>query len=89
MECFMSYRNNVIQQFDSIQIELDTRNYTLSSLSILLNKYFMENIVFKRRLIQDRNSGDAFKFNQDALNNYMSDIGFVDYMNNLNNLKYN
>ena len=84
MQCFMSYINNVSQKFDSIQIVLGTRNYTLSSLSMLLYNYFMENIVLKRNLIKGRNSGGAFEFNQDALNNYMSDIGFVDYMNSLN-----
>jgi hypothetical protein len=86
MQCFMSYINNVSQKFDSIQIKIGTRNYTLTNLCMILNNYFIENIVLKRNLIKDRNSGGAFEYNQDALYNYVSEIGFVDYMNIL---KYN
>lgn len=85
MQCFVNYiTSNVSTRSISIQTTIGGKNYTFDSLCKQIYDYFFNKKARAMSLATfPSKQGDLVQYNQNALNNYMNEINFFQFMDNL------
>jgi hypothetical protein len=83
MSCFVKYMTTkVLTRFISIQTTIGGKNYTFDSLRRQIYDYFINKKAMSLITLPSK-QGDLIQYNQNALNNYMNEINFFQFMDNL------